>query len=378
MPTKRSDGRTYQRTRRLPDGSTVKSGPYWIEYYDAEGKQQREPTKLFDFKAADAIRFQRIGEKRSGVLVTPQTGRVTVGELLDDLLIEVKQRGQNESLATIHCNHLRRHFGQMIAGKIGTDQLQAYISLRLQKGVCGGTINRELTRLRRAFQLAADREPPKVLRVPKIRKLAENEARSGFLEREDYERLRMELPEELRPVLSFAYYSGCRAGEVLSLRWEQVDVTAGIVRLRARDTKGKQPRTFSMPTDLLEMMRLLAEQRAQNWPEVSNVFTRRGRPIRDFHGAWDAATQRAGMPDTLFHDLRRTGVRNMVRAGVPEAVAMRISGHRTRSVFERYNIVSERDMIEAARKIQAHQDAEIQRIKDKTRTTAPENRTTTH
>src|SRR5262245_16242883 len=125
--SKRSDGRTYQRSRRLPDGRRVKSGPYWIEYYDANGVQQREPTGLYDFKAADAIRFQRIAEKRRGVLVTARTGKVTVGELLDDLLIDVKQSGKNEALATFHCNHLRACFGDLPAAKVGTADIQRYI-----------------------------------------------------------------------------------------------------------------------------------------------------------------------------------------------------------------------------------------------------------
>ena len=83
------------------------------------------------------------------------------------------------------------------------------------------------------------------------------------------------------------------------------------------------------------------------------VFHRDGKEVRCFRRSWLTACKKAGVPGNVPHDFRRTASRNLIRAGVPEAVAMKLTGHRTRSVFARYNIVSERDLVHAARQLEA-------------------------
>jgi integrase len=84
------------------------------------------------------------------------------------------------------------------------------------------------------------------------------------------------------------------------------------------------------------------------------VFHRKGTQLGDFRKAWANACKKAGCTGRLFHDLRRTAVRNMVRAGVPQSVAMSTSGHRTISMFLRYNITSGPDQREAFRRVEQH------------------------
>lgn len=90
-------------------------------------------------------------------------------------------------------------------------------------------------------------------------------------------------------------------------------------------------------------------------PANAAVFTRSdGKPVRDFRETWANACKAAGVPGLLFHDLRRTAARNLRRAGIAEGVIMKIGGWRTRSVFERYAIVSQTDIAEALKKLEAY------------------------
>ncbi len=176
------------------------------------------------------------------------------------------------------------------------------------------------------------------------------------------------VPEHLRAPLTFAYYTGCRRGEILGLQWPQVDLDRHIVRLNAGETKSGEGRLLPLASELFHVLSLQRATRDQRWPKCPWVFFRYGKRIKDFRGAWEEASKRAAMrekspvpslwaakkPTKLFHDLRRTGARNLVRAGVPERVVMQIGGWKTRSVFDRYNIVSERDLVEAAGKLERH------------------------
>jgi integrase len=191
--------------------------------------------------------------------------------------------------------------------------------------------------------------------MPYIPMLKEKNVRTGFFEVEAFQAVVKQLPVSLQPVATFAYITGWRKEEVLALTWRQVDFKAEVVRLEPGTTKNGEGRTVFMTAEvkgLLEdqwAMTIASERQAGQI--IPWVFHRIGKLIRSFKVAWQGAYERAAQPSRLLRDFRRTAVRNMVRAGIPERVAMQISGHKTRSIFDRYHIVSEGDLREAARKL---------------------------
>jgi integrase len=267
--------------------------------------------------------------------------------------------------------HLKDYFGGMKAKNITADRVRAYVVWRKRQQThykrppTNATINRELSALKRMFTLGSQAD--RVRTVPYISKLKENNVRTGFFSHYEYLKLRDVLPQYLRPVVAFAYYTGMRRSEILKLLWSQVDLQEGTVRLEVGETKNDDARTVALPLDLWEELKGQRAIRDNTFPSCRFVFFNheKGRQIKDFRDAWDTATCKVGLQGRLFHDFRRTGVRNLLRAGVPERVAMAISGHRTRSVFDRYNIVDERDIREASEKVQDYLEDQESAIEEK-------------
>ncbi len=249
--------------------------------------------------------------------------------------------------------HLRPFFGGMRADQVTTAVVHRYIAKRQSERKANGTINRELTMLRRAFSYATEVNPPKVGKVPRISKLEEGPPRKGFFELAEYEAMLVALPDEIKPVLTFAFATGCRKGEILGLQWSQVDFLGGVIRLEPGTTKNKEGRTIPLGDELVAMLKMQRQIHDSYHPKSPWVFFRHGtgEQLNDFRGAWAAACKKCGLwdeakerPTRLLYDLRRTAIRDLTRSGVPERVAMAISGHKTRAVFDRYDIVDEADL----------------------------------
>jgi integrase len=273
----------------------------------------------------------------------------------EDIVNDYKINGKKSlDRVKLSIENLREFFAGNRAETITTDRIKSYVREAQAEGFANASINRDLSALRRMFNLSI--QAGRCAQRPYIPMLRENNARTGFFEADEFLALIRILPEYLKPMITFAYYTGWRRREILGLKWNQVDLHEKISRLNAEQAKNGTGRLVAVDGELAAILQEQYEARkviqiGEESPTFicPYVFHNRGKPIRDFRAAWDSALKRAKLSSKIFHDLRRTAVRNMVRAGVPERVAM-ISGHKTRSVFDRYNIVSEEDLRDAAKK----------------------------
>ena len=327
---------------------------WWIKYY-RNGLPMRESSRSQKESVAKSLLRQREGDIERGVQITPRTNRVLFDDIAADVITDYKVNGKR-SLRDVKRNfdrHLKPFFRGWRAAAITTAEIRKYIDKRQSDDAANATINRELAALKRAFSLAI--EAGKMTYQPSIPMLREDNVRTGFFEADQFEAVRARLPDAVKPVVSFLYMTGWRMGEVLGLHWRQVDFASGWVRLDVGSTKNGEGRQFPFTTELRTLLEAQRDHTRAVERELGiicpRVFHRRGRPIRGFRKSWDRACKDAGCPGMIRHDFRRTAVRNLVRRGIVESVAMRMTGHKTRSVFERYNIVTEGDLTDAARRL---------------------------
>lgn len=337
------------------NGEQKRVNVWWIQYC-VRGKVYRESSKSTRRQDAVNLLKKRLGESTQGRLVAPaDASKVTFEHLAAGYLDDYQVNGRKSlKLAQGIVQKLRDHFGDHRAIDIRPDTINRYVKERLEQ-VKPATVQNELSALRRMFSLAVQQErlPDK----PYIKKLKFDNTRTGFFEEPEFAAIREHLDADLQPLVEFLYLTGWRVGEVLPLQWYQVDFQAQTVRLEPGTTKNDEGRVF--PFDEYPQLRALLERQREHTTKVEKVteqiippvFHRDGKPIKDFRGAWEQACEKAKLPGMRVHDFRRTAVRNLERAGVSRSVAMKLTGHKTESVYRRYAIVSESDLSEGVGKL---------------------------
>jgi integrase len=366
---------------RRPDSQV-----WWLKY-SRYGKAYRESSQTTDKRKAEKKLRTRLAEIATGTFAGPQAERVRVQELAEDMIRDyrINARKSIEDVEARWKLHLQPFFEGMRAIDVTSEIIARFVDTRQQEGAKNATINRELAALKRMFRLGLLATPAKVLRMPAFPHLRENNVRKGFLEDAQLQSLMKDAELWFRALVECGRTYGWRVSELLNMRVEQVNTAQRVIRLEPGTTKNNDGREVFM-TDSVHAL-LSACVRGKK-PDAA-VFTRSGgSAVRDFRVTWERACTHAGVGKTvcadcsapmdsgracpecksqrstysglIFHDLRRTAARNLRRAGIPETVIMKIGGWRTRSVFERYAIVSRTDIADAMQKLQqSEQDSRI-------------------
>jgi integrase len=342
-----------------------KDSAYWWMRYSLRGKQYRESTKIIVIddgpgaetsrKEAQKVlrrRLQEVGADLIGAkkFITPQAERITVGKILDDLVDDLKLREKYSAPTRSHLNAVRAEFGNQPLVAVTTAVIRKYIQKCRAADVAKATINRRTQLLGQAWGLAGKivGEGPKVLKLSE----ADN-VRQGFLDPEVFEEFVVHLPEDLQDFARWGYLTGWRKSTITRLEWTMFDMRAGTMDVPGTITKNRKPLKIPLQGTLGEIIARRWEKRSYKQADgttviSAHVFYREfknhfGSPVAYFTKAWKRACTDSGMK-ILFHDFRRSAVRNLTRAGVDQTVAMAITGHKTASVFQRYNITDDRDL----------------------------------
>lgn len=343
----------FRRQMKAADGKRYLSDAYWFRKM-IDGRDRWVNTGCT--RKADAQEFLVNWLQRACATgETPEKVKPLSFERMKELIIaDYKNNGLRslrrckEGLA-----HLDTIFKDYSAAAITTNEVERYKAYRLDQGHATSTINRELGYLMRMFKIATQLGMTKL--QPFIKKFTENNTRKEFFEHKEFQELMRHLPDYLLPLVHYAYLTGCRFGELVSLNWKDVDFERKMIRIPDNISKNKEARSIPMFWEqMFEDLKGVAIAYGTFEPNKPVFLGRRQGRITNIQKSWANALKAAGLENKIFHDFRRTAIRNMVRSGIPEVIAMAISGHKSRTVFDRYNIVSERDIINFSGKVESY------------------------
>jgi len=344
-------GYLYHPKVKRKDGTIYQDPVWWAKYY-LDGRPVRRSTKTCKRRVAARQLKHWEGNQRNA---DPKTDRATLDELAQDYLDDYRINNRKSiEHAEDHVNRLLKTWGGRRAATITVTEIRQFIKEMQAEKYANATVNRHLASLKRMYNLAMQAE--KISRRPYIPMLKESNARRGFMGDLEQLALTEHLPFMLAVAAETAFTYGWRKEELFTLQRTQVDLAEGIIHLDTGTTKNQEGPEIRLTASLREKYeRLEAETRELEFKTGTPIpwmFHRKGRPVRDFRTAWKIACEKAKIGHRLFHDYRRSAVRNMERARVPRSAAMKVTGHLTESIYKRYAITDAEMMDEATKRIE--------------------------
>ncbi len=334
--------------RQYGTGSVIKleGSRYWYILYRVDGRQVRESSKTESKMEAEKLLQKRMGESGLGLAPEQDVKNVKYENIRDAWL-----SGNKNGYSAI--THLNAFFAGRRVVSIDTDLLRVYINHRRAKGASDSTIRRSLNDLRAMMNQARKEGKLRSADIPffPMAALKEGKVRKGFVEPAAFEKIKNALPENLQPLVAFLYFTGCRIGAARQITWDMVSKNCDEISLPGFITKSGEPLVLPLTGAGLKDVATLLRKRFRTDGPVFDTTNLRV--------AWNKACMAAGLgtmngrlrTGLTLHDLRRSAVRNLIRAGVSRTVAMAISGHKTEHVFERYNITDSSDVRAALEKV---------------------------
>jgi integrase len=341
------------------------NGSYRIRYTTSNGKRQNETYKTLT--EAERALAERLASVAKGAPVSATAQTVLFAELCADVITDYQVNGFSsvDDIETRFRLHLVPVFGHRRASDISTKEIKQYILDRRKEGTADGCINREMEAMRHTFNLAI--REGRIFQKPFVPMAGEDKVRTGFFTREEVSRLASHLPTPLAEMVWFGFLTGWRLEEIKSLEWRNVDLKTGQIRIDVGEDKNRAGRVIPMSAQVRSLLESLKT------PHTINPYVFRG--VGEFRKTWKTACYKAGLPCDIapiqirskvqnrvkvlkahrtFHDLRRSFAREMSNRGIREGAIMKFAGWKTRSVFDRYNIVSEADLHDAVEKMDDH------------------------
>jgi integrase len=319
----------------------------------------REPAGKDVQEAKDIEANIRLKKKSGSIAAIGENRNMDFNELSDWYLeLEINKALAHYGIKQIHLKKFCEIFGDRKVHSILPADLEDYQVIKRNAGESDSYIDQQISTVRHMVGKGIDNNivSADTLRAfRKVKKLLKRNAnaRERVLSEPEYHRLYDAAAPHLKPILATAYYTGMRRGEILGLTWNRVFLKEKLIRLRAEDTKDREARNIPMCAELMAEFR-----RIPRALHIREVFLYRGKPMKDIRAGLRNACKKAGMKygrnaqeGITLHDLRRTFVTRLRKEGLSEKVIMAITGHSTREVFDRYNIVDMDDLHNAVEKV---------------------------